>query len=362
MLVRAQAAGIGARVPPVAVGVLAFFSQPRRPEEAQGAFGPQIAAIVKGLMDVGLVVPEQEAEQTPVFFDNFSGLDVHRRMLADRVRVDAYRAALDAVVQPGQRVLDAGTGSGLLAILAARAGAGAVEAVDNSAMVERAAEVVAASGLSEVVTCHRADFASVEVEPVDVVVTETFGALCLAEGAAEDLIRCCERNLAEGGVVIPSAVSLVFAPITDPAGLAPVFEPFRVEGVDFGVLEQAQRSRAVTRVVDPAHLGHAPVVLARVGFPHEAVRVAGTVRFEGLTGPVHGLCGWFDLHLAPGVELPTGPMDPQTHWQQVVLPLELEPVDGVVELELLVEPAPEDRRGLVVTGRWAGGERVWRVR
>ena len=46
----------------------------------------------------------------------------HGNMLADRVRMDAYAAALEAVVRPGSVVLDVGTGTGMFALPACRLG------------------------------------------------------------------------------------------------------------------------------------------------------------------------------------------------------------------------------------------------
>ncbi len=361
--VRARSAGVGARVPPIAVGILAFFSEPRTVDDAIRAFGPPAEGLVRALVEAGLLVTPDRARETPVFFDNFASLDTHRRMLADTARLEAYRRALDEVVREGAAVLDAGTGTGVLAVLAARAGATRVEAVDRGEMAEEARGIVEDSGLAGTVRVHRADFAEVRVDPVDVVVTETFGALALAEGAAPDVARCVAANLAPGGVVVPHAVSLHLAPVLDPAAMAPLRAPWRVPGVDLSRLARAQEHRAVTRAVDPDHLGPARV-LARVGFPGEAERVRGRVRFDGVAH-IHGLCGWFTLHLSPSVDLPTGPSDPPTHWQQTLLPLDLR-CGGWVALDLSVEPAPDDRRGLVVRARWeaatGGGQREWRVR
>src|SRR5262249_45946357 len=48
----------------------------------------------------------------------------HFAMLNDSERNDALAVALERVVRPGSHVLDIGSGSGLLAMVAARAGAG----------------------------------------------------------------------------------------------------------------------------------------------------------------------------------------------------------------------------------------------
>lgn len=365
VVVRAQAAGVGAKVPPLAIGVLAAFSRARDPAEVAAGFGPGGPALVQGLAEAGLLVPEEQADETPVFFDNFADLDVHRRMLADRSRVAAYRRAIEALVRPGDAVIDAGTGTGLLAGLAARAGAGRVVAVDNSALLDEARKVLADSGLHDVVRCVKSDFAALVLEEqVDLIVTETFGALALAEGAAADLTRCVQANLKPGGVVVPSAVSLHVAPVVDPRGVEALRAPWDVVGLDLSRLAAAQALRGVTLPVDPTTLG--PVVdLVTVAFPHDAVRARGVVRFPALDH-VHGLAAWFTLHLAPGVDLPTGPTDPPTHWQQVLLPFDLACGGQDLEVELRIEPADEDRRGLRVSARWAvsgrSGTRAWRVR
>ncbi len=61
-------------------------------------------------------------------------------------------AAVEDLVQPGQRVLDMGTGSGILAIAAAKLGAADVIAVDDDPVAVQAARAnVAANGVSSVV-------------------------------------------------------------------------------------------------------------------------------------------------------------------------------------------------------------------
>ena len=76
----------------------------------------------------------------------YAEIEVHRTMICDRVRTDAFRRAIDAVVRPGDVVLDVGAGTGLLSLFAARAGASRVYAVEQTTVAVLAQELAAANG------------------------------------------------------------------------------------------------------------------------------------------------------------------------------------------------------------------------
>lgn len=360
LLVRAPTRGVGARVPPMAVGVLAFCTAPRTADEVAAAMGPPAAGLFRALADAGLLVAPDAARATPSFFENFASLDIHRRMLADRPRVDAYAAALEALVQPGMVVLDAGTGSGVLAALAARRGA-RVYAVDQSDAVRWAEGTMQASGLADRVTVIRGDVATVELpEPVDLIVTETFGALALAEGAAPDLQACAQRLLRPGGRVVPGRIDFHVAAVVDPAVRDEAFGPFEaVPGVDFGPLRAVAGSRALTTTLAADAVGPC-ARFASHAFPDDGGVVVGEAVVEA-DRPIVGLAAWYDLVLAPEVVLATGPGAPPTHWGQVFLPFEDPLPAGRHAVALELAPPPDDRRSLEVRCRGAV-ERVWRIR
>ena len=50
-------------------------------------------------------------------------LDYHLSMPHDRARMESFRRAIDASVQPGDVVVDIGCGSGVLSFMACEAGA-----------------------------------------------------------------------------------------------------------------------------------------------------------------------------------------------------------------------------------------------
>ena len=72
---------------------------------------------------------------------NFAGLAEHEEMLSDSVRVQAYHRGIRRNVRPGDVVVDLGTGTGLLAFMASRAGAKKVYAVEHSDFIEIAREI-----------------------------------------------------------------------------------------------------------------------------------------------------------------------------------------------------------------------------
>ena len=76
--------------------------------------------------------------------------------------------ALEPAVEPGSSVLDVGTGSGVLAIAAARLGAGSVLAVDADPVAVRVArENVSANGVEQQVQVRHASLPGGEAVPLD---------------------------------------------------------------------------------------------------------------------------------------------------------------------------------------------------
>ncbi|WP_162306093.1 50S ribosomal protein L11 methyltransferase [Oleisolibacter albus] len=137
----------------------------------------------------------------------------HRTILTDQWRNDVYDAALRRAIGPGDHVLDIGTGSGLLAMMAARAGAGRVIACEMNPVTAALAEsVIAANGYADriqVVARH-----SKELElgrdlerPVDVIVSEIVSNTLVGQNVLEVHRDGVGRLLRPGGRVIPGRIA-----------------------------------------------------------------------------------------------------------------------------------------------------------
>ena len=356
VVLRSVSASLEVVAPAQAVPLLSFCTTPRSRAEVVEAFGPMAGDAFDVMREGGLLVSPAVAVDTPLFFQGFATIDSQRRMLEDEPRVDAYAEAIRSVVQPGDVVLDAGTGTGLLAAMAALAGAEHVYAVERSDAIRMAEAVMEATGVADRVTLVRGDLRSVDLPTeVDVLVTETFGAMALAEGGFDDVLACARRWLRPGGRVVPGAIQLWFAPVADAGALPESPEVFgEVHGVDLRPLRPLALGRGIVEDIPSEALAHGGEVAARWSYPSEG-HVRGSARFELEPGTLAGWAAWFTLELADGIHLPTGPTDPRTHWHQVFLPLEAVPHGGgVVELEVEVVPAAGDRRGIEVHSSWSG--------
>jgi SAM-dependent methyltransferase len=369
LLISTRAFAAAARTPTFAAEILAFCGEARTEQDVAGRYGADGARLFKHLVDARLLVTPAEADATPAFFMNFSALDVHRKMLADRVRLEAYAAAIREVVRPGMTVADAGTGSGVLATLAAHAGASTVFAIDHADVLDHARAVFRASGVEDRVKPVRGDFRSLSLEcRVDVVLTETFGAFGLAEGGPNDIVGCCAQNLAPGGRVIPEEMVLWLAPVGRRELLEAAIGPFEPwTGVNLSPLRDAAMHRALTADIGVDALAALPRALHRFRLG-EAPYGEGRVHWEDIAGDeIVGFAGWFDLHLTPSVTLSTGPHAPQTHWRQQFFPLDSLSTRGhPLKVSMSIQPADDDRRALNVALTWASGaqagETWYRVR
>ncbi len=98
------------------------------------------------------------------------------RCLADEQRTVAFKQAIEAVVKPGNVVLDVGTGSGIMAIFAAKSGARRVYAVEVGKYLHQISkEIFAASPYSDCIVPLRIEARDLNLELVekpDVVICE----------------------------------------------------------------------------------------------------------------------------------------------------------------------------------------------
>lgn len=141
-------------------------------------------------------------------------IEFHRKMLADRLRSQAFAAALRQVIVPGQStVADIGAGTGILGFMARRLGAREVHLVEQGDVLELAARLATDNGIDGLHFWQAHSTEILDPPQVDVVVAEILGNFALEENALETLADA-RRFLRPGGVLIPSRLEQWIAPVT----------------------------------------------------------------------------------------------------------------------------------------------------
>ncbi len=140
----------------------------------------------------------------------------HIPMMNDAPRNDAFEAAITAAIGvrgPQARVLDIGAGSGLLSLMAARAGAETVVACEMEPLIaDMAQHIVAANGYADRITVHAKPSTDLAIgteldAPADILVSEILSSDLLTEKVLDTFEDAHRRLLAPDAIVIPRAAS-----------------------------------------------------------------------------------------------------------------------------------------------------------
>lgn len=313
------------------------------------------------------------------YFDEYASIYDHVGMLRDFQRMSAYHDAIKqnaAAHFRGKTVLDIGTGTGILAIWAAQAGARAVYAVEATGVARHAEAMVAAHGLKGTVTVLRGTMEEVSLpEHVDVIVSEWMGYFLLRESMVQSVLFARDRWLKPGGLMYPATARIMVHALEDAdfvaaresetttlmeewAELAESLQD--LYALDFSALTDAYAREHFEWLYRSGWQGGVPARVVR-GEAQPLLEVdMSTVTFDELFNwsttvnmpqasaatPLHGLCVWFDVnfcsaetqkHLllratvdgagtaatepdaASCVTLSTSPLEPQTHWGATAL-------------------------------------------
>jgi protein arginine N-methyltransferase 1 len=242
-------------------------------------------------------------------------------------RLNQYSAALSSRVRPGDTVLDIGTGSGLLALLACRAGAGRVYAVESSDAIQYGELLASRAGLSDRIRFIQSPSTQLVLpERVDVIVADIHDTFGLQSGGIATLVDARDRFLKAGGTLIPRAIQLMVAPAEAPEVYAREIEVWarEVQGVDVSPLRPFAVNQLHPVRLTPEDLLAQTVPLATLDLERlNHLHAGGTIEVAaGRDGTMHGVCGSFITTLTDGVVMGNVPGDSgTTNFAQAFFPL-----------------------------------------
>lgn len=261
--------------------------------------------------------------------EEFSDLYEHEKMISDSVRVASYHKAIRRFIGKDDSVVDLGTGTGILALLAARQGARKVYAIDHSSFIEVAKKISQYNGIRniEFVNKHSREFSL--KDKVDIIIHEQIGDYLYNENMIENLLDLKSRILKEDGIIFPGKFELFLEPVC-------IHDDYRVdflwdnvaEGVDFRFL---QNDNYMDKYKAPDYrqkwLDYAaynfflcdqePIYffdINRLNSPADINKNINISRKVVRAGFFDGFCLFFKVIFDEEIHFDTSPKSPRTHW------------------------------------------------
>jgi len=292
------------------------------------------------------------------YFCTYGYLYHQKDMLEDQDRMTAYfnSVKMNPTQFKDKVVLDVGTGSGILAIWAAQAGAKHVYAVEATFMATHAKRLIEANGLKDKITVIQSSIEdAILPEKVDVIISEWMGYFLLRESMFDSVIIARDKWMKPGGAMYPSHATMSLSLIKSHKAAQKIQEMQQslqvwdefVEttkenyGVDMSALtseyeaEQEDFFMNTSSWVDihPSQQMCAPFVLKEFDLNTATLEDIEKISCEfklkmlssGMQQDAAAFAGWFDVKFAGSkenpaenvVELTTAPnANGSTHWGQ----------------------------------------------
>ena len=247
---------------------------------------------------------------------SFGSSPIHIAMLNDKLRTDLFVNALRQTVGSDDVVLDIGTGTGVLAIAAARAGARKVYAVEAGAMADVAQAVINLTEVADKIQIVRGWSTQVELpEKANVLVSEIIGNDPFGEKVLQTFSDARKRLLQPGARIIPARMRVYGIPARIPESVLQNrvllqqdldnwqnwyridFSPLKKlikQDSDFFLMANYER-------VQQMQFAEEPLLLTDVDFhSFETLKLEHTATAAS-EGPFNGLLMYFELDLGDAV-------------------------------------------------------------
>jgi protein arginine N-methyltransferase 1 len=311
--------------------------------------------------DISPIMQGNEADKAADYanyFCSYAYLYHQKQMLMDHVRMKAYYNAimLNKHLFEGKTILDVGTGSGILSIWCAQAGAAKVYACEYTDMANHAKKLVEANNLGHIVEVIQSSVEDLQLPgQVDIIISEWMGYILLRESMLDSVIRARNKWLKPGGCMFPSHATMFYCPISfedDREGKSNEYqgsmnewkvfleEMKRYYNVDMSTLSDAYNKEqeeyyifsSLWTELKNEHVIGQPMIMKQLDLTTCSLKDAECVNtisydFEiPFPVTVSGFAGWFTTDFNGSKENPckhrvilsTGPEAGYTHWGQQV--------------------------------------------
>jgi type I protein arginine methyltransferase len=246
-------------------------------------------------------------------------------MLADAPRFSAYSAAIAKAVRPGDVVLEIGCGPAVFAMLATRAGARRVFAVETEDIVDFARQLAAANNLSDRIEFFQCDSRKLTLpEPANVILSDIRGSLPFYDEAIASLADARTRHLAPDGLMIPQRDALKAALVEAPDFYSALTAPWQttVPNLDLSASLSLVLNDCYSSHFKPEQLVTEPQTFCTLDYTAATPdKASADLSFRAArAATTHGICLWFDATVFGDIFYTSGPTNSTSIYAQTFLP------------------------------------------
>lgn len=248
----------------------------------------------------------------------------------DTIRTSSYCDAIlgNKDLFAGKLVMDVGCGTSILSLMASKAGAKSVLAIDQSDIIYQAMEIAQSNNIQNIrfVKGRLEDTNPLgDGEKVDIIISEWMGYLLLFEGMLDSVIYARDNYLKPNGVLMPNRCNISLVALGDERRHHDFITFWNdVYGFDMSVMQAEVLKEAIVEVCCGEHVLSKPVVMAELNIQtvdYKSPDFSYEFTLNVIkAGKITAFVGYFDtfFDLPNAVHFTTGPHGKMTHWKQVV--------------------------------------------
>ena len=265
------------------------------------------------------------------YFNSYSSFYIHEQMLKDKIRTGTYQDAImkNPEVFKDKIVLDIGSGTGILSIFAAKAGAKHVYGIEFADIADYANEIIKKNNLSDKITIIKSKVEEVQlpVEKVDIIISEWMGYFLLYESMLDTVLYARDKWLNKDGYMLPDHATITLAGLEDTDYKSSKVNFWEnVYDVDMSCFKNAVLGEPLIDVCPQKLINSSSCRILDINLytvKKEDLDFSSKyeITFQRDNDRFSGLVAWFDTgftKLNNKFNLTTSPYHKSTHWSQTI--------------------------------------------
>ena len=247
----------------------------------------------------------------------------HLTMMNDESRNNAYFEAIQLAVDDGSFVLDIGTGSGLLSMMAAASGAGEVITCETSKTIaDMAKKIICSNGYGNTISVLNKKSTELIIgkdlpQAADLVISEVLSAEFVGEGVRSTILDAKKRLLKTNGTMIPQSGSIRVSLLGNNPEILNAVTLSGSHGFDLSAFSSISQRKFFLNLKDKPLLLSTPEDAFCVNF-YDENEITEQEKFIQLRANKDGLClgliQWLKVQLYKGIEYENNPGENFSHW------------------------------------------------